>query len=334
MSIASDSLSLAFGFDFGDLYDRASLAQLDQTFLDYLKAADAALCERLLATRENPQSLARKEASELIIAVAPYLEDFIGELFGIQTEVRNLQARHNALAPLYTVKRKFIQRAKAVTSIPREQSMTFDGEALAANLETFFECPFTELAYARAVDRWLQSEADYKTQLDLAARYAAWSTTTPAGQQKHKKGVLFQVAHKIDPYHLVPVETLLDNGVPKLQLHSDHYRHREGFKLTDAGMDLTGALDEAHYCIKCHNQGKDSCSTGLREKTGEYKHSIFGVTLAGCPIEEKISEMNVVKQDGNAIGALGIVTIDNPMCAGTGHRICNDCMKSCIFQKQ
>jgi NADPH-dependent glutamate synthase beta subunit-like oxidoreductase/NAD(P)H-flavin reductase len=25
---------------------------------------------------------------------------------------------------------------------------------------------------------------------------------------------------------------------------------------------------------------------------------------------------------------------DNPLCAGTGHRICNDCMKSCIYQKQ
>ena len=37
---------------------------------------------------------------------------------------------------------------------------------------------------------------------------------------------------------------------------------------------------------------------------------------------------------GNPIGALAIVTIDNPMAAGTGHRICNDCMKSCIFQKQ
>ena len=44
--------------------------------------------------------------------------------------------------------------------------------------------------------------------------------------------------------------------------------------------------------------------------------------------------MNVVKQHGNPIGALAIVTIDNPMAAGTGHRICNDCMKSCIFQKQ
>src|SRR5947209_14498961 len=26
--------------------------------------------------------------------------------------------------------------------------------------------------------------------------------------------------------------------------------------------------------------------------------------------------------------------VDNPLCAGTGHRICNDCMKSCIYQKQ
>ena len=28
------------------------------------------------------------------------------------------------------------------------------------------------------------------------------------------------------------------------------------------------------------------------------------------------------------------MTVDNPMCAGTGHRICNDCMKACVFQKQ
>ena len=124
------------------------------------------------------------------------------------------------------------------------------------------------------------------------------------------------------------------NGLVTLELSSDHWRHREGFELTDPGTDLTGALDQANYCIKCHNQGKDSCSTGLKEKAGAFKSSVFGVTLAGCPLEEKISEMNVVKEHGNPIGALAIVTIDNPMAAGTGHRICNDCMKSCIFQKQ
>ena len=58
------------------------------------------------------------------------------------------------------------------------------------------------------------------------------------------------------------------------------------------------------------------------------------MTLAGCPLEEKISEMHTVKADGLPIGALGIIAIDNPMCAATGHRICNDCMKSCIYQKQ
>ena len=44
--------------------------------------------------------------------------------------------------------------------------------------------------------------------------------------------------------------------------------------------------------------------------------------------------MHAVRKRGDAIGALAIVTVDNPMCPGTGHRICNDCMKACIYQKQ
>src|SRR5581483_1327114 len=93
--------------------------------------------------------------------------------------------------------------------------------------------------------------------------------------------------------------------------------------------------DQANYCIWCHNQGKDSCSKGLKDKkTGAFQKSQFGVTLAGCPLEEKISEMNLVKARGNSVGALAIIAIDNPMAAATGHRICNDCMKACIYQKQ
>ncbi|MGE3189629.1 MAG: FAD-dependent oxidoreductase, partial [Vicinamibacterales bacterium] len=52
------------------------------------------------------------------------------------------------------------------------------------------------------------------------------------------------------------------------------------------------------------------------------------------PLDEKISEMHLLRKRGDAIGALAIVTVDNPMCPGTGHRICNDCMKACIYQKQ
>ncbi|HVL57777.1 MAG TPA: FAD-dependent oxidoreductase, partial [Burkholderiaceae bacterium] len=86
-------------------------------------------------------------------------------------------------------------------------------------------------------------------------------------------------------------------------------------------------------------QRKDSCSKGLREKPGpdgnpRYKHSALGARLAGCPLEQRISEFHAIKRDGLAVASLAMIVIDNPLCAATGHRICNDCMKACIYQKQ
>ena len=333
MGLDRDQLALRFGFSFEDLYEREGLVKLDGRFLHALESTDAALHQRLIAARAQPASLTDKQASELIIDVAPHLEDFIGELFGIQSEVRSLQARHDKLAPLYAIKRKFVQR-KALTNVTTEQATCLDGPALAIALELLFAEPLTEFAFATHVDRWLQHETEHSTQLAIAADYAAWATLSPAGKVRHKDGVLFKVPHKLDLKHLVPVEAIESAGIQRLRLPAIHWRNREGFGLTDEGMDLTHALDQAAYCIKCHHQAKDSCRTGLKEKNGKYKTSVFGVTLNGCPLDEKISEMNVVKQRGYSIGGLAIVTIDNPMCAGTGHRICNDCMKSCIFQKQ
>ena len=58
------------------------------------------------------------------------------------------------------------------------------------------------------------------------------------------------------------------------------------------------------------------------------------MTLAGCPLEEKISEFHKLRAEGWALGALAMICVDNPLVAATGHRICNDCMKACIYQKQ
>jgi hypothetical protein len=40
-----------------------------------------------------------------------------------------------------------------------------------------------------------------------------------------------------------------------------------------------------------------------------------------------------LKRQGRAVAALAVIMVDNPMCPVTGHRICNDCMKACIYQK-
>ncbi len=118
-----------------------------------------------------------------------------------------------------------------------------------------------------------------------------------------------------------------------------HLRRRDGFKLTDERFDTRHVMGEVDYCVICHEREKDSCSTGFKEKDPDaaghtYKRNALGTPLAGCPLEEHISEMHALKAKGDSVAALAMVMLDNPMCPGTGHRICNDCMKACIFQKQ
>jgi NADPH-dependent glutamate synthase beta subunit-like oxidoreductase/NAD(P)H-flavin reductase len=327
------------GLLFDDLYRREGLLRLDQRFLAHLQACDAALQERLVAARANPGALAAKQESELLLALAPHVDDFIGWLFGISTQVRALAARHHELAPLYSVKRLFVQR-KAMHKFKAADAEKLDGAALAATLEALFGESLSELAFAKHVSAWQLDEAANAGNLETALAYAAWAAHTAAGRAKHRGGVLFKAPHKLDPQHLVPAVADASRGYTRYHFETAQLRRREGFKLTDCGTDLIGALDQANYCIWCHEQGKDSCSKGLKEKgaggrgAASFKKSPFGVTLAGCPLEEKISEFHKAKTEGNAIGALAIIAVDNPMTAATGHRICNDCMKACIYQKQ
>ncbi|MFP6731687.1 MAG: FAD-dependent oxidoreductase [Alphaproteobacteria bacterium] len=323
-------LSLGFGLSFADLYDREGLVRLDSAFLSYMNEADGDLTQRLAAARSAPDEA---DAAELMVELAPHLDDFIGELFAITAELHSLAESHQALAPLYACKRLFVQR-RAAKKIPADQAMALDGAALEARLEALLGEPVTELAFARAVMGWLDDEAANEEALDLAMKLAAWAVHSLVGRARFADGVLFKLPGKLDPEHLITLETVSHHGQDMLCLPADRLRRRVGFALTDAGMDLTAVLDHAHYCIFCHHQGKDSCRKGLRDKEGGFKPSPFGAALVGCPLEERVSEMNLVKSQGHAVGALAIIAIDNPLAAATGHRICNDCMKACIYQKQ
>src|SRR5262249_9770656 len=104
----------------------------------------------------------------------------------------------------------------------------------------------------------------------------------------------------------------------------EHLRERDGFALTDRRANAREVEQEIDYCMLCHERDKDSCSKGMREtKTGTLKKNPLGVTLTGCPLGEKISEFHTMRREGDALAALALVAIDNPMCGGTGHRICN-----------
>ncbi len=325
-------LSLPFGLGFSDLHLREGLIALDGIFCDQLAAQDTALYTRLLAARG--QGISGLDESNLILDLAPYVEDFIASLFSIKPQVDLLRVKHGILSPMYACKRNFVQR-QAVKKISVADAEKLDGADLRRQLEAFMGSKFSCLLFAERIMQWLVEPVCHKQELDLAERYAAWAVLSEAGKKFHKHDTLFRLPKKTDPQNLLDLDIELRDGYRVLRAKKDDLHPRRGFALTDKGCDLEFALDQANYCIWCHKQGKDSCSKGLRDKgTEAFQKSAHGVELAGCPLDEKISEMNLLKAQGILIGALATAIVDNPMLAATGHRICNDCMKSCIFQKQ
>jgi hypothetical protein len=157
MSPASPGLRLAFGFRFDDLYSVAGLERLDGEFLRALGEADAALAARLSAARHDPAALAYREEAELLIAAAPHLDRFIARLFGIEDEWVELVESHHRLAPLFRVKRKFVQR-RAMLKIKADEAAGLDGPALEAEVARRLGGKFEELAFANAILEWQKDE--------------------------------------------------------------------------------------------------------------------------------------------------------------------------------
>ncbi len=191
-----------------------------------------------------------------------------------------------------------MQRRAAKASTP-DQAAALDGAALETEVSAILGGAWDELKFAKRANELLEAEDANKDSLDTLARYAAWALYAPAGKKKHRAGRLFKQPVKRDPKDLVPVETVSAHGTAQFTFGHEHWREREGFALTDAGADLTHAMDEVHYCIFCHHQKKDSCSKGSHDKkTGAFAKNALGTSLVGCPLEERISEMHEVKAQG------------------------------------
>src|SRR5258706_730144 len=145
-------MKLGFGLQFDDLYARDGLLRLDSAFLAFL---DPVLQKKLLEARNN--SPAGKPESELLIALAPHAEDFIAKLFGIEAEAQALATQHNELAPLWSVKRLFVQRRALHKVKPEDASPAgFDFSS--------------ELDFARRVTAWGAVEKKYEKEIEGAAR--------------------------------------------------------------------------------------------------------------------------------------------------------------------
>jgi NADPH-dependent glutamate synthase beta subunit-like oxidoreductase/NAD(P)H-flavin reductase len=323
------------GFEFQELFTPDGLKKLDSTFLGWLNNIDPEAHKQLQDYRYHSwgDGLA---LSDFYIRCAEYLDTYITELFNLQESVAVLRSDIIAQQPIFVFKQVFvIKKARRLLS----KLNTFPSylelhERLMREMNRQFEA-FNELNLATFTVGLLGEEALNEDMMTVLSQWAAYQISGTLNEKDQLHWVSFKLPKKCDHDNLVPLETV-DRHVK--QLPEAKHVIRDGFKLTDKRMTRLQVLSEIDYCVYCHEKNGDFCSKGFPVKKGKpelgFKHNHQDLLLTGCPLEEKISEMHVLKKTGYSIGALATIMIDNPMCPVTGHRICNDCMKACIYQKQ
>jgi NADPH-dependent glutamate synthase beta subunit-like oxidoreductase/NAD(P)H-flavin reductase len=333
------------GYTFGDLHDPERLASLYERFCEEVRAQDGAFWNEWDRYRQTPDAPRPPiEVSNLLVAMAPHVSRFLARLFQIESQAAAIGVATRAQDDLFRFKVDFVRR-RALPLIKSKGGGAHvdaspEDEAAIARLTADASAEDAELAVARAgcalMDREKTDKTGVAADIEALKRWCAARLHDPA----YRGWVIFRFPETLDYFHLVSVQHR-QPSLPEAMVGPDlRLRRRDGFKLTDTRMRQREVLSEIHYCVLCHERDKDSCSKGLygakssEAAVAKVAVNPLGIELGGCPLVEKISEMHVLRKAGDAVGALALVAIDNPMCAGTGHRICNDCMKSCIFQKQ
>ncbi|RYE06014.1 MAG: 2-polyprenylphenol hydroxylase [Rickettsiaceae bacterium] len=303
-------MQLGFGFSYEYLSKQEGLAALDKIFIEFIAEHNRALHFTLIQYRSFPINVSNAQYSNLLIAIASLVDDFFSQLFNIERQIDKIRQTAQNFDIIYECKRKFVQRL-AVKRYSIDQVDEIDFNRVTQLLLPLCAGQITQQRFANNVLKWLQAPIKYSKHIDLAAKYAAYMV------YKGSKLCLFDLP-KINDSNLPSEKEIAAISHPRLD-----------FDYSAGEINIENALNHTHYCIYCHHQNKDSCSTGLKSATGKIDQN-----KSGCPLKQKISEMNQVKAAGFEIAALAIIVIDNPLLAATGHRICNDCMNSCIYQKQ
>jgi NAD(P)H-flavin reductase/NADPH-dependent glutamate synthase beta subunit-like oxidoreductase len=332
------------GFTYADLYSPARLQDLYDRFCRDVAAADAGFWAEWDAYRRDPDAPRSPVAvSDLLVRMAPHVSRFVQSLFDVEGVTRELKTRTADLDELFRFKVDFVRKrslplvkggahvhrtpadmgvvdglAAAFSGLDRERAIAAAG------------CQLLDRETALRVEGSEDEKAAVAADIDALKRWCASCLHDPA----YKDWVVFRFPETLDYQQLVQIQRPRAD-LPESMIGPDaRLRRRDGFALTDPRYTQRENLSEIHYCVLCHERDKDSCSKGLRDKAGAVTNNPLGIPLAGCPLDEKISEMHMLRKSGDAIGALALIVIDNPMLPGTGHRICNDCMKACIYQKQ
>jgi hypothetical protein len=321
------------GFEYSDLYKPERLKELADVFECEVAESNPELFAAWDDYRNHPAKPRKEpEISALLVAMSGYLSQFVTKLFAIAREVDALAAATADQNPVFRFKVDFIRR-RVIPNL-KKIAPPADLQQLELRIDALRRQAISsagreldpELAVATAAVDLMRRESAGESSAELEAlkEWCAVHLHDPA----FRHWVSFRFPEAVDHFNLVQLQRPNSKLPEELIGPDQRLRRRDGFALTDGRMEPREILSEIHYCILCHERDKDTCSKGIKSADGSVAINPLDIPLAGCPLDEKISEMHYMRKNGDAIAALALVMISNPMCPGTGHRICNDCMKA------
>lgn len=330
--MALDERLQRYGLSFQDLQKRDGLIEVDTLYQQILPEE---VQSTFLQWRRGETTFTAIEESEFQIMLGQYLNTFIAKLFSIEDESNILIDRAKRYETLMQFKEQFIQRGAKRYRQAIEGTYAEHHTSLLAKIGVEDSDPDLEYKIA-SYALSLNSETDAE-EIVAIHQWGSLVEKDEAGLARVAGWITFKFPARLDFDNLVGTKETTFQGIP-VKVGTNPLRTRDGFDLTDKRMDRYEIASEIEYCKYCHDHDGDFCSTGFPVKKGDptqgFRKNPFEETLTGCPLDEMISEMQRLEKDGLSIGSLAITMVENPMVPATGHRICNDCMKSCIYQRQ
>ena len=246
-------------------------------------------------------------------------------MFGIEYEVELLRKETLSLNTIADFKKHFVLRLARRYRQKIEQSYEELDQWLDVEIKkSGIEADDKEHAIALYA-QLIRDDEERNDSVDKLTRWCVLASKSPEGISLTKNWSSFKIPNPMDFGKLVPIEVIDGDPSGRMQLNPSRFKCRDGFKLTDLRMNSREIQDEVNYCIYCHGNDGDFCSKGFPQKKGDLELGLkinpLREVLTGCPLEEKISEMHLLKREGRTIAALVMAMIDNPMIPATGHRI-------------
>jgi|GEM_PF-6596176 len=321
-----------------------NFTEIDGEFCNFLQQQNLELYQIL----QNKRLLEEEFSSDEIIGLSKQLDDFLLDKFNINEQNTALIKKYEPAKLMAWMKRNVIVRIASKkyaeqceqysvlinTStlqnehgvIEPQQAKYFDESfvlllKLAMQNEFFGEDGNINRDCATALFNLTANNSKITTNEQLyetLLKYSAYASLSYKGRQvRHLHSCFFAIPQKIDARRQFNFAE--ESGCISTPQHKKY--QRVNFAFFDQKPSAEQILWQTKHCIYCHRQQNDFCRKGYDEQN------------EGCPLDQKISEMNFTKSNCYTIAPVAIAMIDNPLVLLTGRRICNDCVKSCIYQK-